>query len=108
MIYRTFGQTGVKVSLIGLEGSHVGSPADENDGMRIVCTAIDRGITFMDNCWDYHGGKSEVVLGKVLRDRYREKVLLMTKFDCRTKESAAANGPYRPDAVSREYPTGGS
>jgi hypothetical protein len=43
-------------------GSHVGSPADENDGIRIVRTAIDRGITFMDNCWDYHGGKSEVVM----------------------------------------------
>ena len=89
MIYRTFGRTGIKVSAIGLGGSHVGSPADENDGIRIVRTAIDRGITFMDNCWDYHGGKSEVVMGKALRDGYREKVFLMTKFDGRTRQSAA-------------------
>jgi aryl-alcohol dehydrogenase-like predicted oxidoreductase len=89
MVYRTFGRTGIKVSAIGLGGSHVGSPADENDGIRIVRTAIDRGITFMDNCWDYHDGKSEVVMGKALRDGYREKVFLMTKFDGRTKESTA-------------------
>jgi len=89
MIYRTFGPTGIKVSAIGLGGSHIGSPADENDGIRIVRTAIDRGITFMDNCWDYHDGKSEVVMGKALRDGYRQKVFLMTKFDGRTKESTA-------------------
>ena len=89
MIYRTFGRTGIRVSAIGLGGAHVGSPADENDGIRIVRTAIDRGITFMDNCWDYHDGKSEVVMGKALRDGYREKVFLMTKFDGRTKASAA-------------------
>lgn len=67
----------------------MGSPPDENDGIRIVRTAIDRGITFMDNCWDYNGGKSEVVMGKALLDGYREKVFLMTKFDGRTKESTA-------------------
>jgi len=89
MIYRTFGQAGIKVSAIGLGGSHIGSPADENDGIRIVRTAIDRGITFMDNCWDYHDGKSEVVMGKALRDGYREKVFLMTKFDGRTKAATA-------------------
>jgi aryl-alcohol dehydrogenase-like predicted oxidoreductase len=89
MIYRTFGPTGIQVSAIGLGGSHVGTPADENDGIRIVRAAIDRGITFMDNCWDYHDGKSEVVMGKALRDGYREKVFLMTKFDGRTKESTA-------------------
>jgi aryl-alcohol dehydrogenase-like predicted oxidoreductase len=89
MIYRPFGRTGIKVSAIGLGGSHIGMPADENEGIRIVRTAIDRGITFMDNCWDYHGGKCEVVMGKALRDGYREKVFLMTKFDGRTKESTA-------------------
>src|SRR5580700_5466722 len=89
MLYRTFGRTGIKVSAIGLGGSHVGSPADENDGIRIVRTAIDRGMTFLDNCWDYHDGKSEVVMGKALRDGYREKIFLMTKFDGRTKEAAA-------------------
>ena len=86
MVYRTFARTGIKVSAIGLGGAYVGTPPDENDGIRIVRTAIDRGITFMDNCWDYNGGKSEVVMGKALRDGYREKVFLMTKFDGRTKE----------------------
>jgi aryl-alcohol dehydrogenase-like predicted oxidoreductase len=89
MLYRTFGRTGIQVSAIGLGGSHVGVPADENEGIRIVRTAIDHGITFMDNCWDYHDGKSEVVMGKALRDGYRQKVFLMTKFDGRTKESTA-------------------
>jgi aryl-alcohol dehydrogenase-like predicted oxidoreductase len=89
MIYRTFGRAGIKVSAIGLGGSHIGMPADENEGIRIVRTAIDRGITFMDNCWDYGDGKCEVGMGKALRDGYREKVFLMTKFDGRTKESAA-------------------
>src|ERR1019366_6751952 len=89
MVYRTFGRTGIKVSAIGLGGAHVGSPADENDGIRIVRTAIDRGITFMDNCWDYPGGKSEVGMGKALRGGYPGQVFLMTKFDGRTKESTA-------------------
>ena len=88
MIYRTFGQTGIKVSAIGLGGSHIGNP-DEKEGIRIVRSAIDRGITFMDNCWDYHDGKSEVVMGKALRDGYRQKVFLMTKFDGRTRAATA-------------------
>ena len=89
MIYRQFRKTGIKVSAIGLGGSHIGNPKDENEGVRIVRTAIDRGITFMDNCWDYHDGKSEVVMGKALRDGYRQKVFLMTKFDGRTKAATA-------------------
>src|SRR3954470_18652831 len=89
MIYRQFGKTGLKVSAIGLGGSHIGNPKDENEGVRIVRTAIDRGITFMDNCWDYHDGKSEVVMGKALTDGYRQKVFLMTKFDGRTKAATA-------------------
>ena len=86
---RPFGKTGIKVSAIGLGGSHIGNPKDENEGIRIVRTAIDNGITFMDNCWDYHDGKSEVVMGKALRDGYRQKVFLMTKFDGRTKAATA-------------------
>jgi len=82
---RPFGKSGIKVSAIGLGGSHIGDPKDENEGIRIVRTAIDNGITFMDNCWDYHNGKSEVVMGKALRDGYRQRVFLMTKFDGRTK-----------------------
>jgi aryl-alcohol dehydrogenase-like predicted oxidoreductase len=87
---RPFGKTGIKVSAIGLGGSHIGNPSDENEGIRIVRTAIDNGITFMDNCWDYHNGKSEIVMGKALRDGYRQKVFLMTKFDGRTKQATAS------------------
>jgi len=89
MIYRTFGRTGIKVSALGLGGFHIGAPKDENEGIRITRAAVDSGINFLDNCWDYHDGKSEVVMGKALRDGYREKVFLMTKFDGRTKESTA-------------------
>jgi aryl-alcohol dehydrogenase-like predicted oxidoreductase len=86
MIYRTLGKTGEKVSAIGLGGHHIGRPKEEQEGIRLIRTAIDRGINFMDNCWDYHDGKSEVWMGNALRDGYRNKVFLMTKFDGRTKE----------------------
>ncbi len=89
MIYRTLGKTGEKVSAIGLGGSHIGNPKDRDVGIRIIRSAIDRGITFMDNCWDYHDGESERRMGDALRDGYRQKVFLMTKIDGRTKESAA-------------------
>jgi predicted aldo/keto reductase-like oxidoreductase len=89
MLYRTLGSTGIKVSAIGLGGFHIGEPRDEKEGIRILRTAIDRGITFMDNCWDYHDGGSELRMGKGLRDGYREKVFLMTKIDGRRKTSAA-------------------
>ena len=85
MIYRTLGKTGERVSAIGLGGSHIGRPATEEESVRIVRSAIDRGITFMDNCWDYANGKCEMWMGKALRDGYRKKVFLMTKFDGRTK-----------------------
>ena len=89
MIYRTLGKTGERVSAIGLGGSHIGRPRDEQDGIRIVRAAIDRGINFLDNCWDYADGKCEVWMGKALRDGYRKKVFLMTKFDGRTKAATA-------------------
>jgi hypothetical protein len=88
MIYRTLGRTGEKISAIGVGGFHIGMP-DEAVGIRIIRTAIDEGITFMDNCWDYHKGESEVRMGKALRDGYREKVFLMTKIDGRKKGIAA-------------------
>jgi predicted aldo/keto reductase-like oxidoreductase len=88
MIYRTLGKTGEKVSAIGLGGYHVGSPP-EAEGIRIIRSAIDRGVTFMDNSWDYHEGGSEMRMGKALRDGYRDKVFLMTKIDGRTRKSAA-------------------
>jgi aryl-alcohol dehydrogenase-like predicted oxidoreductase len=90
MIYRTLGSTGQKVSAIGLGGFHIGNPVLESESLKIIRSAIDRGITFMDNCWDYHEGKSEVRMGKALRDGYRDKVFLMTKIDGRSKAGAAA------------------
>ncbi len=89
MIYRTLGSTGERVSAIGLGGSHIANPTEAADGIRIIRSAIDRGITFMDNCWDYHEGRSEMWMGEALRDGYREKVFLMTKFDGRTKAPTA-------------------
>jgi predicted aldo/keto reductase-like oxidoreductase len=89
MIYRTLGKTGQKVSAIGLGGYHIGEPKEDEEGIRIIRSAVDRGITFLDNSWDYHDGNSEVRMGKALRDGYREKVFLMTKIDGRTKASAA-------------------
>ncbi|MFP5213809.1 MAG: aldo/keto reductase [Acidobacteriota bacterium] len=89
MIYRPLGRTGEKVSAIGLGGFHIGKPADENESIRIIRSAIDRGVTFMDNCWDYNGGVSEERMGKALRDGYRQKVFLMSKIDGRTKEATA-------------------
>src|SRR5207248_5100264 len=59
MIYRTLGKTGERVSAIGIGGSHIGRPQEEQEAIRIIRSAIDRGITFMDNCWDYANGKCE-------------------------------------------------
>jgi predicted aldo/keto reductase-like oxidoreductase len=88
--YRTLGSTGEKVSLIGLGGFHVGKPGlDETESIRIVRTAIDNGINFLDNCWDYNGGQSEIRMGKALRDGYRQRAFLMTKTDGRDKKTAA-------------------
>lgn len=89
MIYRTLGSTGQRVSAIGLGGYHLGNPLLESESTRIIRSAVDRGITFMDNCWDYHEGKSEERMGKALRDGYRDKVFLMTKIDGRSKLGAA-------------------
>ena len=68
MLYRTLGKTGERVSAIGLGGFHIGLPRDEQESIRLIRSAIDRGITFMDNCWDYHDGESEVRMGQALRD----------------------------------------
>src|SRR5205809_3061175 len=89
MIYRSLGSTGEKVSAIGLGGWHLGlKNVDEQLAIRIVRTAIDRGINFLDNCWDYNEGASEVRMGKAIRDGYREKAFLMTKIDGRSKKEA--------------------
>ncbi len=90
MIYRDLGNTGEKVSAIGLGGWHLSLKyVSEKLATQIVREAIDRGITFMDNCWDYQEGESERRMGNALKDGYREKVFLMTKIDGRTKKIAA-------------------
>jgi aryl-alcohol dehydrogenase-like predicted oxidoreductase len=89
MRYRPLGRTGVEVSAIGLGGAHIGSQKEDAESIKIIRAAIDHGITFMDNCWDYHGGLSEVRMGKALRDGYRQRVFLMTKIDGRTRQAAA-------------------
>src|SRR4051794_1328275 len=89
MLYRQLGRTKEEVSLIGLGGHHIGRQKDEKDSIRIIREAIDAGINFMDNCWDYHDGGSELRMGKALEDGYRKKVFLMTKIDGRTRKSAA-------------------
>jgi len=89
MPYRELGRTHEKVSAIGLGGWHLAlEHVDEKLSHRIVRSAIDRGITFMDNSWDYNEGKSEIRMGKALRDGYRDKVFLMTKIDGRSKREA--------------------
>ncbi len=85
---RVLGRTGARVSIVGLGGYHMAIP-DEQESLRIVRAAIDGGITFLDNCWDYHDGASERRMGRALRDGYRERVFLMTKIDGRSKENAA-------------------
>ena len=87
--YRTLGRTGEKISLIGLGGYHLGNQSDPNESIRIIRTGIDEGINFLDNCWDYNGGESEIRMGKALRDGYRQKAFLMTKIDGRNKTAAA-------------------
>ena len=69
MLYRTLGSTNQKVSVIGLGGYHIGKPPlSEADSIKLIRSAIDQGITFMDNCWDYNNGNSEIRMGKALRD----------------------------------------
>jgi predicted aldo/keto reductase-like oxidoreductase len=89
MTYRKLGRTGERVSAIGLGGYHIGIPKDENESIRIIRSAVDRGITFLDNSWDYHDGASEIRMGKALKDGYRKRVFLMTKYNGRTREAAA-------------------
>lgn len=89
MPYRTLGRSGEKVSLLGLGGAHIGMAADEQTSIRIVRMAVDNGVNFMDNCWDYAGGKCEILMGKALLDGYRKKVFLMTKIDGQVKDIAA-------------------
>jgi predicted aldo/keto reductase-like oxidoreductase len=87
--YRTLGRSGEKVSLIGLGGYHLGKQADPQESIRIIRTGLDEGVNFLDNCWDYNGGESEIRMGNALRDGYRQKAFLMSKIDGRTKAAAS-------------------
>ena len=88
--YRVLGRTGEKISLVGLGGYHLARQSDPAESIRIIRTGLDEGINFLDNCWDYNGGESEIRMGKALRDGYRQKAFLMTKIDGRTKTAATA------------------
>jgi predicted aldo/keto reductase-like oxidoreductase len=88
--YRSLGRTGEKVSIVGLGGYHLGRQADQQESIHIIRTGLDEGLNFLDNCWDYNGGESEVRMGKALRDGYRQKAFLMSKIDGRTKAAATS------------------
>ena len=89
MEYRLLGKTGARVSAIGLGGAHIVRASSPAETIRIVRTAIDAGITFMDNCWDYSLGEAEIQMGHALRDGYRQRVFLMTKIDGQYADAAA-------------------
>lgn len=84
---RKLGRTGQSVSMIGLGGYHIGKPS-EADAIALMHAAIEHGITFFDNCWDYHAGESERRMGKAIADR-RDRVFLMSKIDGRDRATAA-------------------
>jgi uncharacterized protein len=88
--YRKLGRTGEKVSLVGLGGYHLGKQANPQESIRIIRTGLDEGVNFLDNCWDYNGGESEIRMGNALRDGYRQKAFLMSKIDGRTKAAATS------------------
>jgi aryl-alcohol dehydrogenase-like predicted oxidoreductase len=89
MPMRQLGRTGARVSVLGLGGFHIGIPKEESESIRLIHAAIDHGVTFMDNCWDYNEGRSEERMGKALAGDKRGKVFLMSKIDGRTKDIAA-------------------
>jgi aryl-alcohol dehydrogenase-like predicted oxidoreductase len=87
---RQLGRTGVQVSMLGMGGSHIGSSkVSSSEAVRLIRTALDGGLNFMDNSWDYHDGESEKRVGKALKEGYRSKAFVMTKVDGRSKQEAA-------------------
>ena len=84
--------TGVEVSVIGMGGAHLGrAEVSEEEAVHLIHEGLDRGINFLDNCWDYNEGRSEKRVGKALsQSGYREKAFVMTKIDGRTKEAATS------------------
>ncbi len=87
---RVLGRTGVRVPIIALGGWHIGTIQDENEAVRLMHTAIDEGLTFFDNCWDYHDGRAEELMGKAIQDR-RNNIFLMTKNCERDYEGSKRN-----------------
>jgi predicted aldo/keto reductase-like oxidoreductase len=85
---RPLGNTGVNVSILGLGGHHIGRIRDDNQSIRLIQKGIDCGVTFLDNAWEYHNGRSEELMGKALAGGYREKAFLMTKHHGRDKKTA--------------------
>ena len=86
---RRLGRTNEHVSMVGLGGFHIGKPdIADGDAIKLIHSAIDRGITFLDNSWDYNSGNSELRMGRALSvNGYRERVFLMSKIDGRTRTS---------------------
>jgi aryl-alcohol dehydrogenase-like predicted oxidoreductase len=76
---RVLGRTGQRVSILCLGGWHIGAVKDQAQAIRMMHTAVDEGLTFFDNSWDYHDGGSEEVMGRALAEGRRDKVFLMTK-----------------------------
>ena len=103
MSYRTLGRTGERVSAIGLGGHHIGRIREEQESIKLIRSAIDRGINFMDNSWDYHNGRSHRWMGQALKDGYRQKVFLMTKIDGRTKGAAMMQIDESLKALQTDY-----
>ena len=85
---RPLGSTGVNVSILGLGGHHIGRIRDDNQSIQLIRKAIDSGVTFLDNAWEYHNGRSEELMGKALTGGYRDKAFLMTKHHGRNKKTA--------------------
>ncbi len=86
---RKLGSTGETVSIIGLGGAHITHYGSRRMAVSLVREAIDRGVNFLDNCWDYSGGRSEKWMGDALQNGYRDRVFLMTKIDGRSRDAAA-------------------
>jgi uncharacterized protein len=100
MPYRPFGTTGFQVSALGfgamrlpLRGPGAGD-IDESQAVRMIRTAIDAGVNYVDTAYGYHGGRSEVVVGQALRDGYRQRIKLATKLP---SWRAITCGPQEPD-----------
>ena len=91
MLYRRFGGTDEMISAIGMGGFHLGKSAlTDAESVRLLHEGVDRGINFIDNCWDYNEGRSELRVGVALdQGGYRDRVFLMSKMDGRTKQEAA-------------------